>query len=252
LEGEEGDAADSEGGGDRRSLGLPGSQEQLIKDVAAFGKPVIVVLTGGSALAIPWLQDNVSAILAAWYPGEEGGNAVADVLFGGYNPSGRLPVTFYRATEDLPPFDDYAMANRTYRYFKGEPLYRFGFGLSYTTFGYADLDLRGGSRNDSLTVSASVMNVGSVAGDEVVQVYVSDLDAPGEHPIRALKGFARVSIEPGQTKRVTLVLPPDTLARVGQDGREALAPGRFRVSIGGGQPIGPDGDRCLVGEIVRT
>ena len=189
LEGEENDSALNPSG-DRRALGLPASQEKLLEALVATGKPVIVVLTGGSALAVPFAAAHAAALLDAWYPGEEGGNAVADVLFGEVNPAGRLPITFYRSAADLPPFADYAMRGRTYRYLTQPPLYRFGDGLSYTTFGYANLRVA----PDWKTISVDVDNRGARAGDEVVEVYVIPRDRPAYAPRLWLAAFARVSL----------------------------------------------------------
>src|SRR6266566_2520443 len=180
-------------GGDRTSITLPKLQEELLKEVQALGKPVVVVLLNGSALAVNWANDHVPAILDAWYPGEEGGMALADVLFGDYNPGGRLPVTFYKSVDQLPPFTDYRMQGRTYRYFKGEPLYPFGFGLSYTKFRYDNLKLSANRINagQELKITADVTNAGDRAGDEVVEFYVTDLVASVPVPIRSLAGLKR-------------------------------------------------------------
>jgi beta-glucosidase len=226
------------GGGDRTSLDLPEPQEDLLKAVVATGKPVVLVLINGSALAINWAQANVPAIVEAWYPGEEGGTALADVLFGDYNPAGRLPVTFYKSADDLPPFDDYRMQGRTYRYFKGAPLYPFGHGLSYTRFEYANLKLNSKryetSRNVELSVD--VRNAGAVAGDEVVQLYLTDVESSAPAPVRALKGVRRVRLAPGERRRVRFTLTPRDLTLVDGRGRRLLEPGEFRVSVGGKQP----------------
>src|SRR5437762_7995287 len=183
-------------GGDRTDIGLPKQQETLLEEVQALGKPVVLVLLNGSALAVNRANDHVPAILAAWYPGEEGGTAIADVLFGDYNPGGRLPVTFYKSVDQLPPFTDYSMQGRTYRYFKGEPLYPFGFGLSYTKFKYDNLKISAGqiSAGDELKITADVTNVGDRPGDEVVQLYVTDVAASVPVPIRSLAGFKRVHL----------------------------------------------------------
>jgi beta-glucosidase len=201
-------------GGDRDSLGLPAPQEELLRRIVAVGKPTVLVLMNGSALAVNWAQDHVPAILEAWYPGQAGGTAIADVLFGTYNPGGRLPVTFYRSASDLPPFEDYAMANRTYRFFTGVPLYPFGYGLSYTTFGYDRLatsadTLRG---SDTLTVSVAVTNTGARAGDEVVQLYVRHLGSRVPRPIADLRGFRRITLKPRETRVVRFPLTAAELA----------------------------------------
>ena len=177
-------------GGDRTDITLPKPQEELLKQIQAVGKPVVLVLLNGSALAVNWANDNVPAIVESWYPGEEGGAALADVLFGDYNPGGRLPVTFYKSVDQLPAFTDYSMQGRTYRYFKGEPLYPFGFGLSYSKFKYDNLKLSAKSikTGEPIQVSVNVQNAGDKAGDEVVQLYITDVAASVPVPIRALRG----------------------------------------------------------------
>ncbi|MDF2770558.1 MAG: glycoside hydrolase family 3 domain protein [Geminicoccaceae bacterium] len=201
-------------GGDRTSIDLPAAQQRLLERVVAVGKPTVLVLLNGSALAVNWAHANVPAIVEAWYPGQAGGTAIADVLFGDYNPAGRLPVTFYKSVSDLPPFEEYAMANRTYRFFKGEPLYPFGHGLSYTTFTYANLRTRADSvaSGDSIVVEVNVTNSGQRAGDEVVQLYVQHLGSTVERPIRDLRGYSRVRLAPGETRTVTMAFPASSLA----------------------------------------
>jgi beta-glucosidase len=239
VEGEEMEVkAEGFRGGDRTSISLPREQEDLIKDVHALGKPVILVLMGGSALAVNWASENVAAIVHAWYPGEEGGTAIADILFGDYNPSGRLPVTFYKSVDQLPPFDDYNMAGRTYRYFKGEPLYPFGFGLSYTRFNYNKLKL---DRNtlkpgDSVKVSVEVKNVGDRSGEEVVQLYLTDVGASFPVTIRSLVGIDRVNLKPGEARRVSFVLTPRQMSLINDDGKRIIEPGEFLLTVGGKQP----------------
>src|SRR5678815_1418307 len=190
-------------GGDRIDISLPARQQGLLEAVAATGKPVVVVLLSGSALAVNWANEHVAAIVQAWYPGEEGGTAIADVLFGDYNPAGRLPVTFYKSVGDLPAFTDYSMQGRTYRYFKGAPLYPFGFGLSYTTFKYGRLkfDRASISTGQSVKVSVEVTNTGKLAGDEVAQLYLTDVVSSYPKPIRNLAGIKRINLKPGE-KRV--------------------------------------------------
>lgn len=201
-------------GGDRMNIELPALQQQLLDQLHATGRPIVVVNMSGSAVALPWVDANVNAVLQAWYPGQAGGTAVADVLVGTYNPAGRLPVTFYRSTEDLPPFESYTMAGRTYRYFDGEPLYPFGHGLGYTTFDYAGLRTSAEtlSADDSLTVSVDVTNTGERAGDEVVQLYVAHPQSAVERPLKELKGFERLALDPGQTRTVEFVLCASELA----------------------------------------
>jgi beta-glucosidase len=201
-------------GGDRTSIDLPAPQQQLLEKVVAVGKPTVLVLLSGSALAVNWAQQNVPAIVEAWYPGQAGGSAIADVLFGDYNPAGRLPVTFYKSVSDLPPFEDYATKGRTYRFFTGTPLYPFGHGLSYTTFAYANLRARAERVRaaDTIGVSVDVTNSGPVAGDEVVQLYVSHPASKVPRAIRDLRGYRRVTLKPGETQTVRFAVPVSSLA----------------------------------------
>jgi beta-glucosidase len=224
-------------GGDRTSLDLPQPEEALVQAVAAAGKPLVVVLLNGSALGVNWEKAHANAIVEAWYSGEEGGTAIAETLSGRNNPGGRLPVTFYKDVHQLPPFENYAMSGRTYRYFEGEPLWPFGYGLSYTTFAYSDLTLPDAPINagDSLEASVSVTNDGKVAGDEVVQLYLKFPDVPGA-PIRALRGFQRVHLERGASQKVEFHLNPRDLSMVTEAGDVIVAQGKYTVSIGGGQP----------------
>jgi beta-glucosidase len=234
FEGEEGYSV-----GDREGLELPGVQEDMLKRVKAEGTPLIVVYLGGSATALEWANDNADAVLAAWYPGQTGGTAIADVIFGDYNPSGRLPVTFYRTLDDLPPFEDYSMIGRTYRFFEGEPLWPFGYGLSYTTFEYTDArvtpDAIVTDAEMSVTVSATVRNTGEVAGDEVVQLYMKHAAPPHRTPIRQLVGFERVTLQPGESVSVSFDIPAERLAQITEDGDRMIEPGKVYVSVGGGQ-----------------
>jgi beta-glucosidase len=225
-------------GGDRTDIKLPARQEALLQAVAATGKPIVLVLLSGSALAVNWADTHVAAIVQAWYPGEEGGAAIADVLFGDYNPAGRLPVTFYKSVDQLPPFESYAMEGRTYRFFNGPPLYPFGHGLSYTHFKYSGFTVSSPrvSPIDSVTVSATVENSGSREGDEVVQVYVTDVAASVRVPIRSLAGVERVHLQPGERRVVSFKIDPRQLAVITNDGRMVVEPGEFRVTIGGKQP----------------
>lgn len=254
LEGEEGNTPRSTAGGDRVGLDLPGMQEELLKAVCATGKPVVLVLFSGSPVSINWAHENVLAILQAWYPGEEGGTAIADVLFGDYNPGGRLPVTFVKSVEQLPPFTDYSMKGRTYRYMKDEPLYPFGYGLSYTTFEYSNLRLSAEviEAGQSLTVSVDVKNTGKMAGDEVVQLYLTDLEASVDVPIHELKGFTRIKLQPCESTTVTFTLTPRQMALIDNDGKCILEPGKFRVMVGGRQPDKRSavlaGNAILIGE----
>ncbi len=220
-------------GGDRVQLGIPSAQEDLMKAVAATGKPVVLVLMNGSAVAVNWAAGHVPAIVEAWYPGQAGGAAIADVLFGDYNPAGRLPVTFYQSADQLPPFDDYSMKGRTYRFFTGQPLFPFGHGLSYTTFAYRNLSVPKQARpGDEIKLSVEVENTGSVAGEEVVQLYVRK---PGAASLRDLEGFARIALRPKERKTVAFTLQPGQLDRVTRDGAKFADPGMLEISIGGGQ-----------------
>ena len=238
LEGEE-MPVDEEGfkGGDRTSLDLPKPEQHLLEAVSATGKPVVLVLANGSALSVNWAKQNVNAILESWYAGEEGGAAIAETLSGKNNPAGRLPVTFYTGVEQLPPFGDYAMNNRTYRYFKGTPLYPFGYGLSYTTFAYSSLTLPKNpiKAGDPLVVDVTVTNTGKREGDEVVQVYLSFPNVAGA-PLRALRAFKRVHLKPGEAQKVRFELKERDLSMVSEAGDPMIAEGQHSVSVGGGQP----------------
>lgn len=259
LEGEEGQHESVPDGeqsqGDRTHIELPPVQQTLLERIHATGTPTILVLYGGSAIAIPWADAHLPAILMAWYPGQDGGAAVADVLYGDYNPAGRLPVTFYASTDDLPDFRDYSMENRTYRYFTGEALYPFGHGLSYTTFAYSDLrfDRATIDTGESITLSADVTNTGDRAGDEVVQVYVTDMTASTRVPLRSLRGFTRIHLKPGERKTVTFTLAPADLAFVDENGYSMIEPGEFTITVGGRQPIpGTSGDDVVSGVLTVT
>jgi beta-glucosidase len=226
-------------GGDRTSLELPKVQQELLEKVAAAakGKPVVLVLLSGSALAVDWADHNVPAIVEAWYPGQAAGTAVADVLFGKVSPAGRLPVTFYRSLEQLPPFDDYAMKGRTYRYFTGQPLYPFGHGLSYSRFSYARLRVPAKAVVGApVEVTTEVTNAGSLAADEVVQLYLTARQASAPVPLRALKGFQRVTLKPGEKRLVRFTLDERAFSIVGADGRRVVEPGAFTIAVGGKQP----------------
>jgi beta-glucosidase len=223
-------------GGDRTSINLPATQEDLLKAVAATGKPLIVVLQNGSALAVNWSAQHANAILEAWYPGEEGGTAIAETLAGENNPAGRLPLTFYASTDQLPPFEDYSMAHRTYRYFSGKPLYAFGYGLSYTTFAYSNLKLPHEVKaGEPIQVEAEVKNTGSIAGDEIVELYLTQPKG-FETPQRELAAFKRIHLEAGASAHVGLTLDPRSIAQVDEKGNRVILPGAYTVSIGGAQP----------------
>ncbi|WP_233171959.1 glycoside hydrolase family 3 C-terminal domain-containing protein [Dyella sp. ASV21] len=225
-------------GGDRTDIGLPATQRRLLEAVAGHGKPLVVVLMSGSAVAMTWAKEHADAIIVAWYPGEQGGVAVAKTVAGTMNPAGRLPVTFYRDARDLPPFIDYGMNGRTYRYFSGEPLYAFGDGLSYTTFAYdpATLSTQRVQAGEPLEVAVDVRNTGSRAGDEVVQVYLSYPDAP-RAPRRALVAFQRISLAAGEQRSVHFRLDPRALSLVDVDGVRAVREGRYALFVGGHQPL---------------
>jgi beta-glucosidase len=243
LEGEEMlVAAEGFAGGDRVEIDLPAPQRALVQQIHALGKPLVLVLLNGGALAVNWAAAHVPTIVEAWYPGQAGGEAIADVLFGDYNPAGRLPVTFYRSLADLPPFEDYSMRDRTYRYFRGEPLFPFGHGLSYTDFSYSALTLSAETvaPDQTLVVSVDVQNVGRRAGDEVVQLYVSDLAASVPVPIRSLQGFRRIHLAPGERRRVTFTLLPAQFSLVDEAGQRSVEPGKFQLAVGGRQPVPQD------------
>ena len=221
-------------GGDRADMEFPLVQQRLVSAMHATGKPVVLVNCSGSAMAFASIEDQYDALIQAWYGGQAGAAALADILFGDVNPSAKLPVTFYASTNDLPDFLDYSMENRTYRYFKGQPLYQFGFGLSYTTFsfGEAKLSAKSVAAGKGVDITVPVTNTGKVAGDEVVQIYVKSLDNP-EAPIKALKGFQRVSLNPGQSKNVKVSLRPDAFAYYSEavDGL-AVRPGKYQLLYG--------------------
>ena len=230
-------------GGDRTTIDLPAPQEALLERIVKVGKPTVLVLMSGSALAVTWAERHVNAIVEAWYPGQAAGSAIADVLFGDYNPAGRLPVTFYRSTDDLPPFDQYAMSGRTYRFFAGKPLYAFGYGLSYTKFKYSHLttSAKSLSASDSLTVAVDVKNDGKVRGDEVVQLYVRHEGSRIPRPRLDLRGYRRITLDPGQLRRVTFTLPGASLAWWDSTAqRWTVERDRVRLQVGGSS----DADRA--------
>jgi len=224
-------------GGDRTDIGLPRVQQDLLEAVAATGKPLVVVLLNGSALAVNWAAEHAAAILEAWYPGEEGGTAIGETLAGVNNPGGRLPVTFYASLDQVPPFDDYSMQGRTYRYFGGKPLYAFGYGLSYASFVYSNLRLSSEKlqAGQPLTVLADVSNTAGISGDEVAELYLEYPASPGA-PLRALKSFERVHLAPGETRHIAFRLNPRDLSQVTEDGEHRILPGSYTVFVGGSQP----------------
>jgi beta-glucosidase len=221
-------------GGDRTSIRLPAVQTSLLKELKSTGKPVVFVMMTGSAIAIPWEAENIPAILNAWYGGQSAGTAAADILFGDYNPSGRLPVTFYKSDSDLPPFSDYTMTNRTYRYFKGQPLYSFGYGLSYTTFKYDQLNVTGGTQ--SKQVSVKITNSGAMSGDEVVQLYLLNNHNIPNVPIKALKKFTRIKLGIGESKTVKFTLSRNDLSHVSPEGITVALRGEFTLTACGYLP----------------
>jgi beta-glucosidase len=210
--------------------------------VHAVGKPVVLVLMNGSALAVNWAHANVPAIVEAWYPGQEGGDAVAGLIAGDYSPAGRLPVTFYKSADQLPPFTDYSMANRTYRYFKGEVLYPFGHGLSYSTFKYSNptISYPRYQTGIPLTISVDVTNTGDRDADEVAQLYLTHLKPAGV-PLRSLKGFQRVHLAKGETRTLKFSLTERDVSIVNPQGRHLIPVGDVKVWVGGGQPLAPAG-----------
>jgi len=240
LEGEEGAVANSDGGGDKIDIALPGMQEELLAAVAETGKPIIAVITNGSPVELNSVDQKAEAVLEAWYPGEEGGNAVADILFGDYNPSAKLPVTFVRSMDQLPDFRDYSMQNRTYRFMESDPLYPFGFGLSYTDFEYSELKLSAGSfaadEEAEITLTAKIKNTGKVKGTEVVQLYLKDLESSVPVPKYELRGIERVELTSNEAKTVEFKLKPRDFALINKDGKAVLEAGEFEVYLGGSQP----------------
>ncbi|WP_159518854.1 glycoside hydrolase family 3 protein [Sunxiuqinia indica] len=223
--------------GDRTNLNLPQTQVDLMKAIVATGKPVVLVLINGSALSINWAAEHIPAILTAGYPGQQGGNAIADVLFGDYNPAGKLPVTYYKSVEQLPPFENYEMKGRTYRYFEGEPLYPFGYGLSYTSFKYSNLSLPDQVEMEKpLVIAVDVTNTGDRDGDEVVELYITDEKATTPRPIRQLEGFKRIHLKKGETQTVQFTLEPRQLSMINKKDQRVIEPGWFTVALGGEQP----------------
>jgi len=225
-------------GGDRVNTKLPKTQKELIKKIQALGKPTILVLLNGSALSINWENQNVPAIIESWYPGQAGGTAIADVIFGDYNPAGRLPVTFYKDINDIPAFNDYNMKGKTYRYFKGTPLYEFGYGLSYTTFKYNNFktpeSITAGA--DQFTVEVDVENTGGIQGEEVIQLYIKNPNADEFNPHKTLIAFDRLSFGPNEKKTLTFKIDKEQLSTINPDGEKVIEPGQFLISVGGSQP----------------
>ena len=253
IEGEEGDAGNEFGSGDKLSLGLPGKQQQLLEAVVACGKPVILVLLAGSALAVTWAdgQDSVPAIVQGWYPGAQGGRAIGQLLFGAYSPEGKLPVTFYRTTEELPEFTDYSMKGRTYRYMEQEALYPFGYGLSYTKFvcsakievcgegqdtaAQASADEHVIAAGSTVKITAALTNIGSYDGAETVQVYVKAKDVPGA-PNHQLKGLKKLTLAAGEHKETEIVLDMRAFGLFTEEGEKLIYPGEYEIYVGTCQP----------------
>lgn len=241
--------------GDRTHINLPAIQEDLLRELYKTGKPVIFVNFSGSAIAMNWEDENLPAIVQAFYPGEATGKALARLLFGDFNPSGRLPVTFYKSVEDLPPFKDYTMDGRTYRYFTGEPLYGFGYGLSYSTYSYRNLVVPATVNTGSeVKISVEVSNTGKMDGEEVVQVYVTDKEASAPVPLRSLAGFKRVYLRAGETKKIEITLKPERFSLIDKAYNRYIEPGKFTVSVGGKQPprIAPVDGSAVQTEIILT
>lgn len=238
IEGEEGDAGNEYASGDKIDLRLPGLQQELLETVTAVGKPVVLILSAGSAMDLSWAGEHVSAILNTWYPGARGGKAVAEALFGAFSPSGKLPVTFYASTDDLPDFKDYSMDNRTYRYFQGTPLYPFGYGLSYNEIAYknAKISRSGGVIGDTVTVTVDVENKGAYEAHEAAQLYVKDMEASTRTPNWQLRGIENVHLLPKETKQITFELHARDFALITEDGKCVVEPGAFQIAVGGQQP----------------
>ena len=237
IEGEEGDTGNAQAAGDKLDLNLPGTQQKLLEAVVGTGKPTILVLGTGSALAVNWADEHCSAILNAWYPGSHGGKAVADIIFGTCSPSGKLPVTFYRGTEDLPEFTDYSMKGRTYRYMTCESLYPFGYGLTYSEVELGGLKAPSqGSQDDDIEISVQITNKGKYDTDEVLQCYIKDLDSPYAVPNHSLCAFRRVSLAAGETKTVTLKVSARSLQVVDDEGNRVPGSGNYTLYVGTGQP----------------
>ena len=238
LEGEEGESLLSPQNGDRESISLPASQVEYIKELSIHGVKIVLVLTGGSPIALGEVEDMVDAILFVWYPGMEGGRAVADILFGDISPAGKLPLTFPKSLKQLPAFDDYSMKGRTYRYMTEEPLYPFGFGLSYTCFEYSDLQLdkKNLTLGDSLNVSLTLRNNGASDSAEVAQFYLTDTQASSIVPLHHLIGFERVTLKAGENRKIKLTITPEMMSFFNDDGKLTLEPGEFRLEVGGCSP----------------
>lgn len=238
IEGEEGESIMSRHKGDRVNIGLPDNQMDFLRNIRSKAKKLVVVITAGSAMAIPEVYEMADALIYAWYPGEQGGLAVGNVIFGKTNPSGKLPVTFVKSIDDLPPYEDYDMTNRTYRYMEVDPLFPFGFGLSYTDFEFSNLEIdkTAITSNENVQVTVDVQNTGDFFGEEVIQLYITDDEASTITPKHALKGFQRVALDPGEQKKISFILTPQAFSLVRDDGSSVVEPGSFTVSIGSSTP----------------
>lgn len=236
---------------DRKQIELPEIQQALIKKILKLGKPTVLVILGGGAIALDDEMLNVPAIIEAWYPGQSGGTAIADVIFGDYNPAGRLPVTFYKSTSQLPHFEDYSMENRTYKFFKGEPIFPFGYGLSYTSFAYSNFEIPESIKaGENIEFSVKIRNTGDVAGDEVVQVYVKDTKASVRVPAHCLQAFKRIHLKPGERQTLSFQLSPKQLALLNDDMEWMVEPGEFIISVGGGQPGGQSASTMVLSKSI--
>ncbi len=250
IEGEEMHGSNMAGGGDNLTLSLPAIQQKLLEEVLDVGKPVVVITCSGSEIIVD--DPRINAHLQAFYPGSQGGKAIAEILFGETNPSGRLPITFYRSADTLPDFCDYAMKGRTYRYLEEEALYPFGYGLSYTSFTYSapSLSAREIPAGEPVTLTVQVKNTGSTQGDEVAQVYIKDLESSVASPNCSLCAFQRVSLAPGEERELTFTIPAKAMELVLEDGSRTIEPGRFTLSVGGGQP--DPRTETLTGQKIQT
>ncbi|MCR5417177.1 MAG: glycoside hydrolase family 3 C-terminal domain-containing protein [Pseudobutyrivibrio sp.] len=255
IEGEEGDAGNEFGSGDKKGLKLPGLQQELLEKITATGKPVVLLILAGSALDLSWANENVNAIMHCWYPGARGGKAIAEVLFGDRAPGGKLPLTFYASDADLPPFEDYSMNNRTYRYFKGTPLYPFGYGLGYSKikYGKATIDKTSGNVGDSVKLSVDVENAGILQQKEIVQVYVKDMEASTRVPLWSLKKVKTITLSAGEKQTVDFEINPRDFAIIDEKGNCIIEPGEFKIAVGGQQPDARSeeltGDSCQIFDI---
>jgi beta-glucosidase len=239
LEGEEGESLASPSFGDRQDYAIPAAQVDYLRKLKKDNPhPVIAVVTGGSPMNLAEVQELADAVLLVWYPGEEGGNAVADILFGKLSPSGKLPVTFPRSYDQLPPYEDYSMKGRTYRYMKADPLYPFGFGLSYTSFGYSDIRVSKPKigKGEPVVVEVTLTNTGKMNGEEVAQLYLTHENQGEDAPLFALKGFQRVSLAAGASSRLRFVLGPEQFTLVDKNGLACAPPGKIRISVAGSLP----------------